>query len=214
MLQAMAPAQANQSIASGFEVLQEVISAGRPLGSREVARRLGMEHSRANRILGTLASVGMLVQNQDSRYLSGPRVHVLSALSLNASRLIPAALPQLRPFHAEGATVALGTLWRDTVVYLLHANPTQDLAASAGAHDSYPRDRSIIGTLLADDGPSALWQDRPEEGSRGWAARVGNHGAMAIAVVLPKENPLCRPPRAMLSRVEAAARSISASISA
>ncbi|TVR05730.1 MAG: hypothetical protein EA403_01735 [Spirochaetaceae bacterium] len=212
MLSLMAPAQANQSIASGFEVLQEVISAGHALGSREVARRLGMEHSRANRILGTLASVGMLLQDRDSRYLAGPRIHVLSALSLNASRLIPAALPHLRPFHSEGATVALGTLWRDTVVYLLHANPGQDLAASAGAHDSYPRDRSIIGSLLADDGPSAIWQDRPQEDSRAWAARIGSHGAMAIAVVLPRANPLCRPPRAMLSRVEAAARAISASI--
>ena len=34
--------------------LQAVVTSNRPLGSREVARLLGLEHTRVNRLLGTL----------------------------------------------------------------------------------------------------------------------------------------------------------------
>lgn len=214
----MSPAQPNQSILTGLDVLQEVIAIGRPIGSREVARRLGIEHSRANRILGTLVSGGMLHQNGQSKYLPGPRIHVLSALSLHASGLVTAALPQLAVFLEEGATVALGTLWRDTVVYLLHANPGDNLAATAGAHQNYPRDKSIIGSLFdltvtTTPGLStAIWIDRKERNERSWAARIPDGGTAAIAIVLSADHPAADPPEAMLQRVAAAAARIAAAL--
>jgi len=207
----MSPAQPNQSILTGLDVLQEVIAVGRPIGSREVARRLGLEHSRTNRILGTLVSGGMLQQDGQSKYRPGPRVHVLSALSLHASGLISAALPELMGFLEEGATVALGTLWRDTVVYLLHAKPGDNLAATAGAHQNYPREKSIIGSLF-DDTADAIWADRTEQAERSWAARIGSVGTAAIAVVLPLIHPAAVPPEAMLKRVESTARRIEAAL--
>jgi hypothetical protein len=214
----MSPAQPNQSILTGLDVLQEVIAVGRPIGSRDLARRLGLEHSRANRILGTLVSGGMLQQDGQSKYRPGPRVHVLSALSLHASGLISAALPELTRFLEEGATVALGTLWRDTVVYLLHAKPGDNLAATAGAHQNYPRDKSIVGSLFdrpitsTDDGADAIWADRTEQAERSWAARIGSDGTAAIAIVLPVSHPAAAPPEAMLKRVESAARRIEAAL--
>mgnify|MGYP000968225246 CR=1 FL=1 len=108
----MMPAQANQSLIYGFQVLQEVIAAGQPVGSREVSRRLNMEHSRINRLLKTLVAIGMLYQDRDSKYYPGSGIHVLSALSLHASGLVTAALPVLEPIHKMGAIVALGTLWQ------------------------------------------------------------------------------------------------------
>ena len=212
----MSPAQPNQSILAGLDVLQEVIAAGRPVGSREVARRLGIEHSRANRVLGTLESGGMLVQDEQSKYLPGPRIHVLSALSLHASGLVPAALPELGRFLQEGATVALGTLWRETVVYLLHANPGDDLAATAGAHQSYPRHKSIIGSLLDTrvnaDAASAICETHPDRSERSWAARIRGGGAAAIAIVLPVNHPAADPPEVMLERVAAAAERIAETV--
>lgn len=202
------PAQPNQSILRGFIVLQEVIVAGHPVGSREIARNLEMEHSSINRILGTLTVTGILQQNKEKKYLPGPRIHVLSALSLNASQLIPSSLSVLEPFHKLGATVALGTLWRDTVVYFLHARPDQDIAQSAGVHESYPADKSIIGTVLASGGPVSAYEDRPEYNTRAWGARIGETENIGIAVVLPLVHPLANPVGNMQLMIEKAARDI------
>ncbi len=208
----MLPAQANQSLMNGFLVLQEVISAGSPIGSRDVARRLEMEHSRINRLLKTLVAIGMLRQDRGSKYSPGPRIHVISALSLHASGLITEALPVLEPIHRIGATVALGTLWRHTVVYLLHAHPDQDLSRSVGVHESLPENRSIIGRVLGPGAPACAWEDRPERGQRAWGARIGEHGAAAIAVVLPLDHPRADPPEAMLRLALEAAASIDAGV--
>jgi len=204
----MAPAQVNQSILSGFEILQEVIAAGIPLGSREVARRLKMEHSRTNRILGTLRESGMLSQTSESKYVPGPGIHVLSALSLHASGLIPAALPVLESFHVNGATVALGTVWGDTVVYLLHANPTQDLAHSAGAHENYPRHKSIFASVLGPNTPPKAWVDNLTQGERSFALRLGDTTQMALAVVYPLDHPEAQDPDKVLAKLELGAYQI------
>lgn len=204
----MMPAQANQSLIAGFLALQEVISAGQPIGSREVARRLDMEHSRVNRMLKTLVVIGMLQQDRDSKYSPGPRIHVISALSLHASGLITASLPVLEPIHRMGAVVALGTLWRQTVVYFLHAHPDQDLSHSVGVHESYPVNKSIIGSVLLPGGPRSTIEDRPERGQRAWGARIGEFGTIGIAVVLPLEHRQASPPEDMLLKVENAAASI------
>jgi len=201
----MMPAQANQSLINGFLVLQEVISAGRPIGSREVARRLDMEHSTINRLLKTLLVIGMLQQDRESKYSPGPRIHVISALSLHASGLITASLPVLEPIHRMGAVVALGSVWRQTVVYFLHAYPDQDLSHSVGVHESYPVNKSIIGSVLGPGSPRGAWEDRPERNQRAWGARIGEFGAAAIAVVLPLDHQLADPPGLMLARVEDAA---------
>lgn len=204
----MAPAQPNQSILRGFLILQEVIASSRPLGSREVSRLVHIEHSTVNRILGTLVEAGMLQQNEDSKYLSGPGIHALSALSLNASRLLPATLPVLEKIHGNGALVALGTLWRDMVVYLLHATADQDIAHSTGVHEHYPAKKSVIGMVLQEGGPRSLWLDRPELQERAWGARIGDRENFAIAAVLPFGHPLADPPELMQHTLEKAAESI------
>ena len=204
----MAPAQPNFSILRGFLILQEVIVAGRPVGSREISRIVKIEHSTTNRILGTLVETGMLQQNSESKYLSGPRIHVLSALSLNASRLIPSALPILETFHANGALVALGTLWREVVVYLLHARSDQDIAQSAGVHESFPANKSVIGRVLAPGGPRSTYEDRPLLQERAWGARIGERENVGIAVVLPFNHPQGDPPEHMLHLVEEAAERV------
>ncbi len=202
------PAQPNQSIIRGFLILQEVIGLGRPSGSREISRLLDMEHSSVNRILGTLAATGFLVQDMDKKYLPGPRIHVLSALSLNASQVIPASLPVLQPFHDLGAVVALGSLWRETVVYFLHAKADQDLAHSVGVHENYPANKSVIGTVLAPGGPTSTFSDRPQVCERAWGARVSEHENIGIAIVLPIDHPRANPPEVMQHLAEEAANEI------
>ena len=51
-------AQPNQSLGHGLEVLHALCGADGPIGSRELSRLLGMEHTRVNRLLGTMATLG------------------------------------------------------------------------------------------------------------------------------------------------------------
>ena len=149
------PAQPNHSLISGIACLQTLVSAERPLGSRELARLLGEEPTRVNRLLGTLASLGLAEQAPDRRYRPGPAVHVLAAQSLHGSALLSCALPELRALRqvrdsaGEPLTVALGVLWNLRVSFLVHARPGQPLEEAIGSHEAHPFDNSSIGVVLA-----------------------------------------------------------------
>ncbi|TVQ19171.1 MAG: hypothetical protein EA382_16720 [Spirochaetaceae bacterium] len=111
---------------------------------------------------------------------------MLSAQSLRASGLIPASLEPLSRFQRLGATVALGTVWRDSVCYLLHAGPDDDLAATAGAHETFAVDDSVIGVAFARAERLVRW-DRADRNQVSWAATIGSPAYAAIAVVVPAE---------------------------
>ncbi len=150
------PAQPNQSIASAIECLLHIGTAGRPVGSREMARELGMEHTKANRMLGTLAGLGLAEKTPDRKYVPGPGIHVLAAMSLSGSNLLAAALEPIQALRREtGMLVALGVLWRDHVCYLFHGAPNKPITASVSGHGLYPANRSSIGMILLSDLPAA-----------------------------------------------------------
>ncbi|PAX06949.1 IclR family transcriptional regulator [Sphingomonas lenta] len=149
------PAQPNNSLITGIDCLQQLVGAGGPIGSREVARRMGLTHTRVNRILGTLAYMGLLERDADRRYRPGPRLHALAAQSMMASGLLPAALPTLKELRSDGYTVALGTIWNGQVCYLFHERPGQSIEGAILRHELWPADHSTIGVALlaAQDGP-------------------------------------------------------------
>lgn len=142
------PAQPNNSLMLGVECLRLVTSAGGAIGSREVARRLGLSHSRINRLLGTLAFMGLLERDADRRYRPGPALHALATQSMMASRLLPAALPILRELGRDGYTVALGTLWAGKVCYLYHQRHGQSQDEAILGHQTWPADLSSVGIAL------------------------------------------------------------------
>ena len=183
-MSARIPAQPNQSIIAGITLLQEVVGTNRPVGSRELSRRLAMEHSRTNRILGTLVHMGLLRRDERRKYRAGPGIHVLSAQSLRASGLVPASIGALTRLQRLGATVALGTVWRDVVCYLIHARPGIDPASTVGAHETFPVDDSVIGALMAGGRRVIRW-DRADRDEVSWASAVGEPAIAAIAAVFP-----------------------------
>lgn len=140
--------QLNNSLINGVTCLQLVTSADRPVGSRELARQLEMTHTRVNRLLSTLARIGLVEQTPQRKYRSGPGIHVLAAQSIKGSRLLPAAMPHLLAFREEGLTAALGVLWRRQVCYLYHKRPGQALETAIGVHELYPAERSSLGVAL------------------------------------------------------------------
>jgi DNA-binding IclR family transcriptional regulator len=160
------PAQPNRSLVGGLECLEYLAGAGRPVGSREAARALGLEPTRANRLLGTLAWMGLAERTADRKYTAGSGLHVLAAMSLRGSRLLSTAAPHLARLGDElpGFSVALGVLWRRQVVYLYFAGPGEDARVAIASRDLFPAEKSSIGqVLLAGMGEGAvreLYADR------------------------------------------------------
>lgn len=144
----MLPAQPNQSLIDGLSVLQALAGSGKAIGSRELARMLDMEPTRANRLLKTLAAIGVAQQQPDKKYVPGPGMHVLSAQSLHGSGLIRDAVPHLETLREPGRVVAMGVLWRDKTCYLYHANHQTPTSVALGAAELYPASKSGLGMVM------------------------------------------------------------------
>ena len=144
----MLPAQPNQSLIDGLSVLQALAGSGKSIGSRELARMLDMEPTKANRLLKTLSAIGVAQQQPDKKYGPGPGMHVLSAQSLHGSGLIRQAVPHLETLKAPSMIVAMGVLWRDKTCYLYHANHDTPTHVAMGAAELYPASMSGIGLVM------------------------------------------------------------------
>lgn len=143
-----AGSQANQSIIDGISVLQALATSEEPVGSRELARRLGLENTRVNRLLKTLASMGMAEQNVVRKYRPGPGMHVLAAQSLYASGLLRNAIVTLEKLAYFNLTVALGVLWQHSVSFLYHARPGMSASEGIGRMGLRDATTSGIGMVL------------------------------------------------------------------
>jgi DNA-binding IclR family transcriptional regulator len=162
-----APAQPNRSLVGGLECLDYLVAAEAPVGSREIAREMNLEHTRANRLLGTLAFMGLAERTGGRKYVPGPALHVLAAMSLRGSRLLSVALAPLEKLAARlpEFSVALGVLWRRQVVYLYFRRPGRSAEVAIGGERLFPAEQSSIGqVLLAERSPQEigkLYADRP-----------------------------------------------------
>ena len=143
------PAQINQSIRDAIECLLEIAAQERPIGSRELARRLGQNHSRINRIISMLSYMGLADQTPDRKYIAGSGLLVLASLSLRGSPLYRCAMPHLEVLgDATGYQVALGLRWRTNVSYLFHGHTQYHAALGIAAEKLYPASESSIGLAL------------------------------------------------------------------
>lgn len=149
--------QPNQSLIDGIRCLQYLVSSGRAIGCRELARLMGINTTRVNRLLMTMASIGLTMQDEQRRYLPGPGIHALAAQSIRGSALFSQALPLLERHAPKDIVVALGVLWEDQVIYIWHSAPgTQMSQALAGFH-MLPAWQSVIGmALLAAESDESL----------------------------------------------------------
>jgi DNA-binding IclR family transcriptional regulator len=157
-------AQPNQSLIDGIATLQALATSPEPVGCRELARRLNADPTKINRLLKTLAYLGIARQTANRKYTAGAGMHVLAAQSLFASGLIRRALPVLEGLRRYGHTVALGVLWGDSVSYLFHAPPGIEASRGLGRIGLLPATTSGIGMVLLseldDDEVRDIYQDR------------------------------------------------------
>jgi DNA-binding IclR family transcriptional regulator len=186
------PAQPNRSLIDGLAVLQAVVGRGDAVGSRELGRELNLEPTRVNRLLKTLAHLGLTEQGGDRKYRPGPAIHVLAAQSLFGSGLIRRAIGPLRDLGRFDLTVALGVLWRDRVSYLYHAAPGMPPEQALGRAGLFPAAKSGIGVALwavqadAVALPSDARELVREARERGYAyVPTGAEGIHSLGVAVP-----------------------------
>jgi len=139
------PAQPLQGLIDGLAVLQRLAAGSGPLSGTELADALGLEKTKTNRILKTLAHLGFATRTSSRQYLPGPAMHVLSAQSLHASGLLRRALPELEELSKLGLVVALGVLWKRSVCYLYHHAPGGSKYEAIGKLGLYPAEGSSVG---------------------------------------------------------------------
>ncbi len=143
------PAQPNKGLIDGVAVLQELASRGRPVSCIELSEELGIEKTKVNRVLKTLAFLGLVKAVRGRKYVPGEGMHVLAAQSLYGSGLLRVSIKPLSSLNILGYTVAFGVLWRDRVSYLYHHSPFEETIEGLGKHASYPLGKSSLGMVLA-----------------------------------------------------------------
>ena len=110
----------SQSLERGLAILSS-FNSDRPLiGVSELSRDLDLSRSTAHRYIATLAQLGYLQQDPDSkRYRLGPRVLDLGFSAINSMDLREISAPHLRQLSDEtGYTVNLAILDDVDVVYI------------------------------------------------------------------------------------------------
>jgi IclR family pca regulon transcriptional regulator len=110
----------SQSLERGLAILSSFDSDRPLIGVSELSRELALSRSTAHRYIATLARLGYLQQDPDSkRYRLGPRVLDLGFSAINSMDLREVAAPHLRQLSDEtGYTVNLAILDGIDVVYI------------------------------------------------------------------------------------------------
>lgn len=110
----------SQSLERGLAILSSFTPARPLLGISELARVVELSRSTAHRYVSTLAELGYLEQDAESRrYRLGPRVLDLGFSAINSMELREIAAPHLRELSDEtGHTVNMGILDGVDVVYV------------------------------------------------------------------------------------------------
>jgi|SRR5581483_3748763 len=114
------PGSYSQSLERGLAILS-VFRSGRPLiGVSDLAREVGLSRSTTHRYIATLAGLGYLDQDPDSRkYRLGPRVLDLGFSAIHSMDLREVAAPHLQRLSDEtGHTVNMAVLDGADIVYI------------------------------------------------------------------------------------------------
>ncbi len=117
----------SQSLERGLAILSAFRPARAELGISELARELGLTRSTSHRYVATLARLGYLQQNPQSRkYRLGPRVLDLGFSAINSMELREIAASHLQQLSDEtGHTVNMAILDGTDIVYIERCRTTQ-----------------------------------------------------------------------------------------
>ena len=110
----------SQSLERGLAILSSFQSAQPLLGVSDLSRAVGLSRSTTHRYVATLASLGYLQQDAETRkYRLGPRVLDLGFSAINSMELRHVCAPHLKALSdATGHTVNMAVLDGTDIVYI------------------------------------------------------------------------------------------------
>ena len=110
----------SQSLERGLAILSSFQSAQPLLGVSDLSRVVGLSRSTTHRYVSTLAALGYLQQDTDTRkYRLGPRVLDLGFSAINSMELRHICTPHLKALSdATGHTVNMAVLDGSDIVYI------------------------------------------------------------------------------------------------
>ena len=110
----------SQSLERGLAILSTFRSAQPLLGVSDLSRQVGLSRSTTHRYVATLAALGYLQQDTDTRkYRLGPRVLDLGFSAINSMELRHLSAPYLQQLsEATGHTVNMAVLDGADIVYI------------------------------------------------------------------------------------------------
>jgi IclR family pca regulon transcriptional regulator len=111
---------ASQSLERGLAILSSFHSAQPLLGVSDLSRAVGLSRSTTHRYVSTLASLGYLQQDTETRkYRLGPRVLDLGFSAINSMELRHVSAPHLKALSdSTGHTVNMAVLDGSDIVYI------------------------------------------------------------------------------------------------
>ena len=123
----------SRSLERGLAILSPFDSDRPLIGVSELSRDLALSRSTAHRYFTTLAQLGYLQQDRDSkRYRLGPRVLDLGFSAINSMDVREIAAPHLRELATRPATRSTSRSWRA---------PTSSTSSAAARRGPAARDR-------------------------------------------------------------------------
>lgn len=142
------PTQPVLGLVDGLRVLEALAVRAEPVGSNMLAKELGIEQTKVNRLIKTLAFYGYAHQLSNRKYVAGQAMHILAAQSMHSSALIRHSISHLMALTNFGYIVAMGVLWMDKVSYLYHWDPEISPVEGIGRVALFPATQSSIGLAL------------------------------------------------------------------
>jgi IclR family pca regulon transcriptional regulator len=115
----------SQSLERGLAILSSFRSAQPLLGVSDLSRKVGLSRSTTHRYVATLAALGYLQQDAETRkYRLGPRVLDLGFSAINSMELRHVSAPHLKALSEKtGHTVNMAVLDGTEIVYIERCRP-------------------------------------------------------------------------------------------
>jgi IclR family pca regulon transcriptional regulator len=110
----------SQSLERGLRILSELAENGPVLGIADLARAVGLNRSTTHRYVATLAGLGFLQQDPDTRkYSLGPRVVELGFAAISSMEITGVAAAHLQTLSDEtGCAASMAVLDGADIVYV------------------------------------------------------------------------------------------------
>jgi DNA-binding IclR family transcriptional regulator len=170
----------SQTLMRGLDLI-EAVAAG-TTSYIELARRLGLTRSTANRLANGLVERGYLTLAPRQGYRLGPKLLELGFVAQSQTELVQVARPQLEALsRATSDTVRLAVLRNEHVVYIDVVPGSRRITIANRPGDVQPLTSTSAGKALMLDDPEDRWRERlaadltegrPEIDAEAWIGRM------------------------------------------